>query len=367
MEVIVVGAGVVGLACAASLSRRRHSVTVIEKNRRVGQEVSARNSEVIHAGLYDPPGSLKARLCVAGRLALYERAAKFAIPHRRCGKLVVASDASEVQQLEALLHRARQNGVTGVEIVDADTLRKWERRVAGVAALWSPETGIVDAHRLVKSFQIEAEQNGAIVALATEVVGLLQHGDLWQVRTRSLDGEDFTLDAEWVINAAGLSSDRVAEKAGLDVDALGYRLHPCKGDYFAIEPSLGKLATHLIYPVPETHGLGVHLTMDLGGRLRLGPDTELVTEPRYDIDPAKADKFAHLAGRYLPEVKPEHLSADFAGVRPKLEAQGDSFRDFVIEEASPHGSRRLINLIGIESPGLTASAAIGEYVAALLP
>lgn len=363
----MIGAGVVGLACAAALARRGRRVVVVERRSGVGLETSSRNSEVIHAGLYYPPGSLKALTCVEGRTRLYARCERLGIPHRRTGKLVVATNPSEIAALERILERGRACGAGELELMDERALGRREPRVRALAAVWSPESGIVDAHALVSSYQAEAESHGASLALRTAVCGLARSGELWEVETLSENGEAFRLAVPWVINAAGLECDRIAALAGLDVERLGYALHFCKGDYFAVAPSLGPLTRHLVYPVPGGSGLGIHVTLDLGGRYRLGPDAEYVQRPRYDVDPAKAEVFARAAQRYLPELRPEHLSPDIAGVRPKLQGPGEDFRDFVIEEASVHGAPGLINLLGIESPGLTAAGEIAERVADLVP
>ena len=360
---MIIGAGVIGLAAAAALGRRGRPALVLERQGGTGRETSSRNSEVVHAGLYYPPGTQKALTCVEGRERLYRRCRELGIPHRRTGKLVVATAAEEVVTLESLGFRGRENGAGRLEILDGKEVRTREPRVRAHAALWSPESGIVDAHALLSSYQAEAESCGAQVVLHTEVVGLERKGDAWVVDTRSRGGERFSLTAPFVVNAAGLEADRIAALAGIDVEQLGWRIHPCKGDYFAIAPSLGRLVRHLVYPVPVPGGLGIHVTMDLGSRYRLGPDVEYVKRPTYEVDPEKADRFAEAAARYLPEVRAEHLTAEFAGVRPKLQRPGEPFGDFVLEESSDRGAPGLINLIGIESPGLTAAGAIAEHVA----
>jgi L-2-hydroxyglutarate oxidase LhgO len=365
-EVVVIGAGVVGLATAAALARRGRSVVVLEERSGVGQETSSRNSQVIHAGLYYPPGSLKALTCVEGRERLYRRCQKHGIPHRRTGKLVVATSGEELEELEGLLARGLENGAGALEILAAGETRRREPRVRAMGALWSPESGIVDAPALVASYQAEAESLGAQVALRTRAVALAQEGAGWQVQTADAEGERFALRARRVVNAGGLRADRIASLAGLDVDRLGWRVHPAKGDYFAVAPALGRLTRHLVYPVPAPGGLGIHVTFDLGNRYRLGPDVEYVDRPRYDVDGAKAGCFARAVARYLPEIREELLTPDFAGVRPKLQKPRGPFRDFVVEEASRLGAPGLVNLIGIESPGLTAAGAIAEQVAELV-
>ena len=365
-EVAIVGGGVVGLACAARLARAGRSLIVLERHDRPGEESSTRNSGVIHAGLYYAPGSLKAELCVEGRERLYARCAREDLPHRRCGKLVVACEESERARLEALYARGIANGAGALRILEASELQALEPRVRARCALWSPASGIVDPAALLASYKREALAAGAELALATNVEALEPSRDGLRVRARGRDGQCSELVAEHVINAAGLAADRIAELAGVPVATLGYRLYPCKGDYFALRSGLRGLVRHLIYPLPDPAGLGIHLTLDLAGGLRAGPDVEFVAAPRYDVDPGKARAFAAALQRYLPEVREQDLSPDYAGMRAKLQAPGEPPRDFVIEDAAAHGAPGLINLIGIESPGLTASEAIAERVAALL-
>lgn len=359
--VLIVGAGVIGLSCAAELARAGRQVLVIERNDAPGRETSSRNSEVIHAGLYYPADSLKARCCVEGRALLYERCERQGVPHRKTGKFVLACEPGEVAALEALHERGRGNGAGALELVDAAGLRKREPRVRAEAALWSPETGIVDAHALMASYQAELESAGGAVVVRTRLVGLERAAAGWRAATLSADGERFAIEVPWVVNAAGLEADRIAELAGLDVDALGWRQHPCKGDYFSVAPRLGRLASRLIYPLPVAGGLGVHVTLDLAGRFRLGPDVEWVDALDYTVDGDKAEAFATAARRYLPEIRAADLSPDFAGIRAKLQAPGEDFRDFGI--VSGDG---MVSLLGIESPGLTAAGAIARRVASQL-
>ena len=361
-EIVVIGAGVVGLACAAQLARK-HRILVLERHPGPGRETSSRNSEVVHAGLYYPAGSLKAICCVEGREELYALCRERAIPHRRLGKYVVATHDDEIAVLERLQASGRANGAGVEDIVDGAELARREPRVRAHAALWSPQSGIVDAHALISSYQAECESAGGTVVFRTRVSALERKPAGWVVHTEGPDGEAFVIEARAVVNAAGLSADRVAALAGVDIDALRYRMHPCKGDYFSVAPGLGALTRHLIYPVPVPGGLGIHITVDLGGRFRLGPDVEYVAEPRYDVDPGKAEAFAESVQRYLPGLRAADLAPDFAGIRPKLQGPGEPFRDYVIEEASSHGAPGLWNLLGIESPGLTASSAIARRVA----
>ncbi|MFI5314741.1 MAG: NAD(P)/FAD-dependent oxidoreductase [Myxococcota bacterium] len=364
--VAVIGAGVVGLACAAALARAGRDVLVLERHGAIAHETSSRNSGVIHAGIYYPKGSLKAELCVAGRIELYARCAERGIAHRNTGKLVVACSEREEAELEAILARGSENGVPGLRLVDARELRALEPRVRARSGLLVPVTGIVDQEELAASYQAEFESLGGRVLLHSSVCALERAGAGWRVHVETKGGGRENLRAQAVVNAAGLGADRVAELAGIDVERAGYRLRPCKGDYFSVAPSLGRLAQRLIYPVPHGGGLGVHLTVDLGGRCRLGPDATFVEEISYGVDEHKAHAFAEAARRYLPEIEAAQLAPDGAGVRPKLSGPGEPFRDFVIAEESARGLPGLVNLVGIESPGLTAAGAIAARVARLV-
>lgn len=365
-EVAVIGAGVVGLAVAAELATRGYSVLVIERHGRPGQEISSRNSEVVHAGLYYPAGSLKARSCVEGRELLYARCERDGVGHKRLGKLVVATRPDQLARLEEIAERAHACGAGTLEWQDEAAIAAREPRVRALAALWSPNTGIVDTHALMDSYQAELEAKGGALVLHTEVTGLTAKAHGWTVETRDADGHGFATDVGLVVNAAGLAADRIAELAGLPVDALGWRVHPCKGDYFSVSPALGVLTRHLVYPVPSGAGLGVHVTLDLAGRARLGPDAEYVDGSDLRVDPKKASAFAEAASRYLPEIRAEHLAPEMAGIRPKLQGPGEEFRDFVVAETSEAGAPGMVHLVGIESPGLTASEALARHAADLL-
>jgi L-2-hydroxyglutarate oxidase LhgO len=368
VDVLVIGAGVVGLACAARLAVRGDSVLIIERNANPGEETSSRNSGVIHAGLYYPADSLKSRLCTRGRRQLYARAARDRIPHRKIGKLLVATAPEEEARLHDLRQRAEQNQVPGLRWVDARELRDMEPNLRASLALFSPESGIVDAHGLLASYRAEALGHGAELCVRTRVCGIERVGDVYRVETehcQSLERE--TVLARSIVNAAGLHATELAALAGLPVRQLGYIQQLCKGDYFQLSARVARMVSHLIYPLPVQAGLGVHLTFDMGGQLRAGPDTEYIPAIDYRVDPDKAAGFCAAVSRYLPGVQPADFAPDYAGLRPKLQGPGEPFRDFVIEDAAPHGLPRFVNLLGIESPGLTASEAIGEYVLGLLP
>jgi len=368
---VVVGAGVVGMACAVALARAGRDVIVIERDVDVGRGGTSRNSEVIHAGLYYEPGSLKAECCVRGRKLLYERCRERGIPHRRIGKWIVATEPGEEGVLEGILERGLANGVDGLERRSAADLHALAPELRAVAALHSAETGIVDAHALTRSLQAELEELGGGIAFAQAVDSIEWTGRFHRVRTRPAEGADAgaggeTIDAEVVVNAAGIDSDAISERAGLDLDAFEDRHHLFKGDYFSLAPGVRWPIDALVYPVPSGAGLGVHATLDLAGGVRFGPDSEWVAAPRFDVDPSKAVDFEVAVRRYWPGLPDGALAPAFAGLRPKRSREAKKFMDFVIREESDRGRPGLVQCIGIESPGLTSALAIGERVARLL-
>jgi L-2-hydroxyglutarate oxidase LhgO len=365
-DVAVVGGGVVGLACAAALARAGSSVLVLERDGGLGRGVTSRNSEVLHAGFYYPPGSQKALLCVRGRQLLGERCERLRVPHRFTGKIVVATEADEFPALEALRERGEVNGTPGLELIQAQRVTELEPAVQAPLGLLSPATGIVDAHALTLSFAAEAEAYGAVVLLDTEVAEIARRAEGYRLELRRRGGEREAVLAAVVVNAAGLAADAVAAAAGIDVDAEGYRQHPCKGDYFSLVPGAPLHFSRLVYPLPQGAGLGIHATLDLAGRIRFGPDAEYVSREDYEVDAAKDAVFWRAIRRYVPSLERRWLAPDFAGLRPKLAGPGEPFRDFVVAEESERDLPGFVNLIGIESPGLTASPAIAERVVALL-
>jgi L-2-hydroxyglutarate oxidase LhgO len=370
IDTTIIGAGVVGLAVAARLSSRRRPLFVVERNPSFGQETSSRNSEVIHAGIYYPAGSLKARLCVQGREMLYRRLEKTRIPYRRCGKLLVATDAAEAGQLDAILARAEANGVDDLERISGHRARAMEPQVKAVAALFSPSTGIIDSHRLMRHLVSRARQNGGELVYGTTVERILpRDGGGFDVVVGYPDGERDRFISRRVVNCAGLAADRVAASAGIDLDGCGYRLHLWKGEYFGCQAPDGFIR-RLIYPVPlpNTVGLGIHATIDLVGRIKFGPNATYLPDGEldYSVDAAGRDSFYRSAVRYLPALQPEWLQPEMAGIRPKLQRPGDAVRDFIINEERDKGLPGLVNCIGIESPGLTSCLAIADHVAALL-
>jgi L-2-hydroxyglutarate oxidase LhgO len=362
-EVVVIGAGVIGLAAAAALSKAGRSVLILERESSIAGGITSRNSEVVHAGIYYPAGSLKAELCVRGREQLYAWCIDQRVDVRRLGKLIVATRVEEESMLDDLLAQARGNGVMGLEMLDRAEIARLEPEISANSAIHSRETGIVDGHRFSMSLLAAAESNGAILALERNVESLDPRPFGWCVEVVGADQQIEQIDVGLVVDAAGLDADRIARLAGLDVDVLGWRQHPCKGDYFSLAPGVRLALQRLIYPVPQQAGLGIHATLDLSGRIRFGPDAEYVDEIRFEVDPAKAIHFSEAARRYLPSISESSLIPDYAGIRPKLAGPGEGFRDFVIEEASAHGAPGFVACIGIESPGLTASLAIAARVA----
>jgi L-2-hydroxyglutarate oxidase LhgO len=359
-DVTIIGAGVVGLAVAAELSERRLSVYVIEKNGSHGRGISSRNSEVIHAGIYYPKGSLKARLCVEGRELLYDLCRQHNIPHKRTGKLIIATTEDEMDQIDRLSERARSNGVTSVYLVDQKRIQEMEPNIRAVGGLYSPDTGIISAHALMDYYLQRAKANGAEIVCGTEVVSIGKEENGYRIGTLNGQGEEFEFTSERVVNASGLQSDIIARMTGKD-----YTLHYCKGDYFSIANTKKGIVQRLVYPVPEKNhvGLGVHLTLDLSGRMKLGPDATYIDRVEdYKVDADKGDRFYESAVKFLPFIRREDIVPDMSGIRPKLQGPGEEFRDFVISEDLPG----FINLVGIESPGLTAAPAIARHVKKLL-
>jgi L-2-hydroxyglutarate oxidase LhgO len=362
-DITIIGAGVVGLAVAEELSRHFRKILLLERNESHGQETSSRNSEVIHAGIYYPEGSLKASLCVEGRKLLYEACEKRDIPHRRIGKLIVATHSDEEESLQVLQGQAERNGVDDLLALSGKVIRSLEPAVFAVSGLLSPSTGIIDSHSLMRSLLVGATENGVTAAFRSCITAAQFDGDRYDLE---INNGEYRIGSRIVVNSAGLQSDRVAAMAGVDLDRERYRLKPCKGSYFSVSPSPG--LRHLVYPVPAPRheGLGVHATLDLGGRVRFGPDVEYVDSIDYRVDEGKRDAFFESILKYLPGIRRESLNPDMCGIRPKLQGPGEDIRDFVIREESRLGLPRWVNLVGIESPGLTACLAIAKHVAAIV-
>ena len=367
-DVVVIGAGVVGLACARELAARGRSVVLLERHDRFGVETSSRNSEVVHAGIYYPAGSLKATLCARGNASLYAWCASHGVPHRRIGKLIVATESAEEPKLEQIQRQAEANGVRSLEPLSPAEARLLEPHVRCSAALWSPDTGIVDSHVLMASLLADAEARGLTAAWRQEVCGVEPIAGGYRVAARGADGETAAIEAPWVVNSAGLDADTVAALAGFDLDACGYRQQYVRGHYFRVHARKSHLAQHLVYPTPLEAGLGIHVTLDLAGGLRLGPDVQYLPDRRQDYDVADGLRTAFHAAvsRYLDGLAPDDIAPDLAGIRPKLQRSGEPFRDFVIRDESDRGRPGWVNLVGIESPGLTSCLEIGVLAATLL-
>lgn len=362
IDTLIIGAGALGLACAARLAEPGRSTLIVEQEALLGSHTSSRNSEVIHAGIYYPPGSLKAELCLEGRERLYAWCAQWQVPHRRLGKLLVAVSDEERGKLDALANNARASGVDELQPITGAQLSALEPAVRGSAALLSPNTGIIDSHAFMQSLLAYAEQRGAELVLQTRVDRLRHDGDGWIVSGSSA-GEPFSLKAQRVINAAGLFAQQLATHTDDLAPQHIPTLHMCQGNYFNYN---GKSPfSHLVYPMPDanTSGLGVHATLDLGGQLRFGPDTRYLDTIDYRVDESLRDAFASAIRRYFPALDSARLVPGYAGIRPKLSGPGDAAQDFMLQMPAEHGLPGLVNLFGIESPGLTASLAIAERIA----
>jgi L-2-hydroxyglutarate oxidase LhgO len=363
----VVGAGVVGLAIARALALRGHEVLVLERHNRIGSETSSRNSEVIHAGLYYPPGSLRARLCVAGKKLLYDFCAENGVAHNRCGKLLVATQEAEIAKLEAIAATAKVNGVDDLSRLTTQEARALEPEVACVAAYLSPSTGVIDSHALMFALEGHLTARGGQVVLNAAATGLAQRDDLgFEIEIDSA-GETSNLTAKSLVVAAGFGATELGRKLAYKPGYAVPETFPAKGHYFSLS---GRAPfRHLVYPMPDGAWLGVHLTLDVAGRAKFGPDIEWKDEVSYDFedaDGARRGRFEAEIRRYWPGLPDGALNPDYVGVRPKIYRQGEPAADFAIHGPSEHGLPRLVALYGIESPGLTASLAIGEHVAALL-
>jgi len=365
VDVAIIGAGVVGLAIAAEVVQERKGTFVFEKNRTFGLEVSSRGSEIIHAGIHYPEDSLKAKLCVEGKNLLYQLCERHGIGYKRLGKIIVAVTENEVKELERIYEQGRRNGVEDLTLLSRKELKKLEPNIEGISGLLSPTTGILNVYSLMKFFSSQARERGTEIVFNTEVIGIEKAGTKYKVQIRDRDGLSSFI-ATIVINSAGLNSDKIAQLAGIDIAHVGYKLHYCKGEYFSLNSKRGHLVERLIYPIPGQAGLGIHLTLDLEGRMRLGPNARYVDEIDYSVDETQKEAFYEFAKRFLPLLELEDLEPEFAGIRPKLQAPGEVFRDFIIAHEEKIGFPGLINLIGIESPGLTASPAIARYVAGMV-
>jgi L-2-hydroxyglutarate oxidase LhgO len=362
VDCIVIGAGVIGLAVARALGRLGHEVIILECERHFGMHLSSRNSEVIHAGLHYEPDSLKARLCVAGRDLLYRYCAERSIPHRRCGKFTVATADSQLAALENIAANARASGVFDLEWLEGSEARRAEPELQCIRALFSPSTGIIDSHSLMQSLLADAEASGANIVHDTKVTSLRATPGGIEI---AINGESApVVRARTVVNSAGLQADRVAASIQDFPAQFIPKVHFAKGSYFAL--SGASPFSRLVYPAPAPGGhLGIHMTLDLGGAARFGPDFEWVQSLDYAVDPQRVGLFAEAIRQYWPGLTEAKLYPAYAGIRPKLSGPGQPARDFCVSGPKQHGVAGVVNLFGMESPGLTASLALGDYIAAM--
>jgi len=367
-DITIIGAGVVGLAIAEKVSEEHKNVFLIEKHLSFGQETSSRNSEVIHAGIYYTKDSLKSRLCVEGKWMLYEYCRKYDVPYNNCGKLIVATSESEVPVIEGIRQTAIKNGVDDLSFIGREEIAGMEPNIFALKALFSPSTGIVDSHSLMKQYETNSLNNGCQIVYGSEVIGITKVRDGYKITLLDADKQNYSFTTKITINSAGLTSDKVSEMVGITDENL--KILFCKGEYFRISPPKNKLITRLIYPVPHHNmeGIGIHVTIDMGGGVKLGPDVKYLESNIYDykLTASKQEAFYISAKKFLPFLEFEDLAPEMAGIRPKIQKPGEPLRDFYIMEESKRGFPGFINLIGMESPGLTSSIAIAKYVEKLI-
>lgn len=366
VDVAVVGAGVIGLAVAAEVARDDRIVVVLEKNDGYGLGTSSRNSQVIHAGIYYPADSLKGRTCVEGREMLYRLCSKHDLPHKRTGKIIVVTDQRRVAELEELHDRGRSNGVDDLELLSRQEVKRLEPNVTALAGLFSPSTGVVDVFALMRHFVAKVRCRGGKVVYRSKVQAVERRNGGFTVHLD--DRDSFSFDTKVLVNCAGLASHELAEAAGLDIDDCGYRIHMCKGEYFRLSSQKGRLIGRPVYPLPGSSGagLGIHATPTLDGRVLLGPSSRYVHDEDYSVDCGLGELFYQSVVEFLPFVEAEDLEPEMAGIRPTLQGPDDVFRDFVIRDEVERGLPSFVNLIGIESPGLTAAPAIASFVGAIV-
>jgi len=362
VDCVVVGAGVIGLAVARKLARAGREVIILEAAEAIGTVTSSRNSEVIHAGIYYPAGSLMARMCVAGKRALYDYCRDHGIPHRNCGKLIVATTPSETEKLQSIRAHAEANGVNDLQALSGDTARALEPALNCDAALLSPSTGIIDSHAYMLALRGDAEAAGAASAFHTPL--LRAKATAGRIELDAGGVAPITLECNLLVNAAGLAAPAVARSIdGMPIELIP-RAYLAKGNYFSCNARAP--FSHLIYPIPEPGGLGVHLTLDMAGQARFGPDVEWVDAIDYAVDPARAERFYPAIRRYWPTLPDGALMPSYSGIRPKIVPPAVAVQDFLIQGPCDHGVDGLVNLFGIESPGLTSSLAIADHVGDLV-
>ncbi len=367
-DITIIGAGVIGLAIAEKLSQEHKNVFLIEKHTTFGQETSSRNSEVIHAGIYYTKDSLKAKLCIEGKWLLYDYCKRYNVPYNNCGKLIVATSEEEIKVIEGIRLTAIKNGVGDLTFIGREKIAELEPNIFALKALYSPSTGIVDSHSLMKQYETNAINNGCQIVYGSEVTGINQIQNGYKISLLDSDKNDYQFTSGIVINSAGLTSDKVSEMVGISDDRL--KIMFCKGEYFRINPPKNRLIKRLVYPVPHTNmeGIGIHVTVDMGGGVKLGPDVKYLESNIYDykLTVSKQEAFYKSARKFLPFLEFDDIAPEMAGIRPKIQKPGEPLRDFYIMEETARGYPGFINLIGMESPGLTSSIAIAKYVDGLI-
>jgi L-2-hydroxyglutarate oxidase LhgO len=370
VDIIIVGAGIGGLAVAENVSRKYpdKEIILLEKHPKFGQETSSRNSEVIHAGMYYPTGSLKAKLCVKGNKMLYDFCDAHHVPYQKIGKIIITRNAEEEESVKHIYEQGQINGVPGLRYLSQAEVNAMEPNIFATGALFSETTGIIDTHQVMARLENMAMENGVMIAYNHEVTKVEKTAGGYAVHFVNIEGED-ALEAEYLFNCAGLYSDFIPEQLGIDVDKEGYRIYPVKGEYFSISAGKSKLMSHLIYPPPlkNLKGLGTHVTKSLDGMAKLGPSAFYIdNKTNYDVDPAHLEEFYVAAHSYLPFIEREDLQTDMAGIRSKNQAPNAPWADFIIRNEEDRGLPNLIDLVGIESPGVTACLSIAEYAVSLM-
>jgi L-2-hydroxyglutarate oxidase LhgO len=367
-DITIIGAGVVGLAIAENVSKTHNNVFLIEKHTSFGQETSSRNSEVIHAGIYYTKDSLKARLCVEGKWMIYDYCKKYDIPFNNCGKLIVATSEEEISVIKGIRLTALKNGVDDLLFLEREQISELEPNIFALKALFSPSTGIVDSHSLMKQYETNSYNNGCQIVYGSEVAGISQIENGYKINLFDADKKNYSFTTRIIINSAGLTSDKVSEMVGIKDDSL--KILFCKGEYFRINPPKNRLINRLVYPVPHQNmeGIGIHVTIDMGGGVKLGPDVKYLESNIYDykVTASKQEAFYKSVKKFLPFLEFDDITPEMAGIRPKIQKPGEPLRDFYIMEETSRGYPGFINLIGMESPGLTSSIAIAKYVNGLI-
>jgi len=369
VDIIIVGGGVVGLGIAYAISNasRNLDIVVFEKESAPGKGISSRSSEVIHAGIYHRESLLKTKLCVEGAKLLYEFCEKHDVPCSRIGKLIVAVKSDEADSVERLYNQGILNGVSGLELLDSKGIKAIEPYVKGNFALHSKNTGIIDSHAMVKRLESASLKNNVKIICKTELTGITRVKDGYVCKVRC-GSDEYSFSSRIIINSAGLNSDKIAEMAGIDIDASSYKIFKVKGEYFRIKTSKAAMFNSLVYPSPEKslEGLGIHATKDISGNARLGPNSIYVDEINYDVNSRHIGQFYIAIYKMMPFINMDDISPDTAGIRPKIQAKGENIKDFIIKHEHSLSLFGFINLIGIESPGLTSCLSIGKYVYEML-